>query len=108
MALMKQGYRNYMAKGNWILKTQPTKTNHPLDATQGLVMYAGRWLFIFGQILLKYQARVYSNYWKIKYLCLCLYQAAAAEKDEALPHGTRLIDLDTFRKRLQGCTHTVN
>ena len=45
---------------------------------------------------------------KIKYLCLCLYQATAAEKEEALPHGTRLIDLDTFRKRLQSCTHTVN
>ena len=25
MALMKQGYRNYMAKGDWILKPQPTK-----------------------------------------------------------------------------------
>ena len=42
MALMKQGYRNYLAKGNWVLKTQSTKTNHPLNATQGLLMYARR------------------------------------------------------------------
>ena len=37
----------------------------------------------------------------------CVLQAAA-EKEEALPHGTRLIDLDTFRKRLQSCTHIVS
>ena len=36
MALMKQGYRNYMAKGNWNLITQPTKTNHPRNAKKSL------------------------------------------------------------------------
>ena len=69
-----------MAKGNWILKTQPTKTNHPLNATQGLVMYAGRWLFIFGQILLKYQARVYSNYWKNQISMLMLISGRSRGK----------------------------
>ena len=80
MALMKQGFRNYMAKGNWVLKTQPTKTNHPLNATQGLLMYARRWLFIFRQSLLKYQARVYCNYWKNQISMLMLVPGRSRRK----------------------------
>ena len=51
----------------------------------------------------KYQARVYSIYWKHR-----MRITDRAEKEEALPHGTRLIDLDTFRKRLQSSTHIVS
>ncbi|CAH3030571.1 unnamed protein product [Porites evermanni] len=72
MALMQQGYQNYMAKRKLDFENITDENEPPSKRNTRSTQVS---------------------------------TAAAAEKEAALPDGTRLIDLDTFRKRLQSCTH---
>ena len=95
MALMQQGYRNYMAKRKLNFKNitdenEPPSKRNPRSTQVSTAVT----LYLEKNFVKSTKQAFMLIIGNIKSLCL---KQAAAEKAAGLPHGTRLIDLDTFQ-----------